>query len=365
MADDSMEISSDHGHNVDDIDIDIEFTAGDGDGGEDYMVDDTPMNTGFEENHHNQDFLTAADELMVDDTSVVDEMNDHHDGPLDLMIDDAAVTMLDETIEEPVAEPTSTLATEFSQDIDIPGSEDHGVPTLAVDESHGEQQVRSDTYESSVPLELTVDAFDADPVTSSVNAGSDSADKDANLESDIEAEQGVLAQVSTDPKDSEDSDTKLSSSLDASVPNTTTSPHREEKPESAGENEVGQPDEQTNITKSPPASNPDAPHVAQEQTTEYQDNTKEEAAPENTLILPEVVIVWRSTEYSLFPKSEFDDPDTFFLSDPSILEQPIGDFLQSIRDVIHEELEEEAELCMAVEDLALEIEEVSCHTFVS
>lgn len=369
MADDSMEISSDHGHNDDDIDIDIEFTAGDDDGGEDYMVDDTPMNTGFEDNHNNEDLLTAADELMVDDTSVVDEMNDHQDGPLDLMIDDAAVTMFDETIEEPVAEndqPTSTLAAEFSQDIHVPGSENQGVPNLAVDQAHHEQQVKSDIYESTEVLESTIDSVHADPVTSSFNTGHDSADIDANPDSDVAAEQGVLAQLGTEPEDSEEFDTKLSLSLDTSARETATSPRKEEKSELVGENEICQPDEQTDLTKSPPASNPDdAAHIAQEHTSEYQSNTIEEPATENALVLPpEVVIVWRSAEYSLFPKSEFDDPDTFFLSDPSILEQPIGDLLQSIRDVIHAELEDEAELCLAVEDLALEIEEVSCDTLV-
>ena len=72
-----------------------------------------------------------------------------------------------------------------------------------------------------------------------------------------------------------------------------------------------------------------------------------------------IIVTWRDTEYTLFSSSELDDPDTFFLSDYSIIHNPLSSFFEAIREVIHEELADEDELCLAVESLGLEAEEVS------
>ncbi len=74
----------------------------------------------------------------------------------------------------------------------------------------------------------------------------------------------------------------------------------------------------------------------------------------------DVIVVYRAVEYALFGTSGSDDPDSFFLSDVSITQKPLSDFFKAIREVIHEDLGDEDELCISVEDLGLETEEVSC-----
>ncbi|CAG8956811.1 hypothetical protein HYFRA_00011200 [Hymenoscyphus fraxineus] len=363
MADDNMEISSDHGQNIDDIDIDIEFTAVDGDAGEDYMVDDTPMNIGFEDSNNDEDLLTAPDELMGDDISFGDETDDHHDGPLDLMIDDAPASIFETVIEdlaEETAQDPSNTATGLPLDIH---TENHNITSLDFGPSQSEQEAGSDTHGFPLPLESTSEPVQANSATSPVNAISDTLELGNNSESDIAAEQAILPELSTDLKESQDLNTETPNP-NVSPHDATTISHREETPELPIEDEVGHGNElaENETTKSPKASALNTTDTTQTQLSQDQGNDHEELFPESTLVLaPEVVVVWRSVEYSLFPKSESDNPDTFFLSDPSILEQTLGEFLQAIRDVIHGELEDEDELCMAIEDLGLEIEETSTH----
>jgi hypothetical protein len=79
------------------------------------------------------------------------------------------------------------------------------------------------------------------------------------------------------------------------------------------------------------------------------------------LVAEKIIVVYRSAEYALFSSSESDDPDTFFLKDGNLVNASLADLLAGLREIIHEDLGSEDELCLAVEDLGIEISEVSLH----
>jgi hypothetical protein len=90
--------------------------------------------------------------------------------------------------------------------------------------------------------------------------------------------------------------------------------------------------------------------------------------PENTDSVPshdgghttlrKVIVIYRDTEYALLSTSESDDADSFFLKDADLIKEPIADFFAGLREVLLDDLAPEDELCLAAEDLGLEISEV-------
>ncbi len=76
MADDSMEISSEHGHNAgDDIDIDIDLTVGQAD--EDYILQDALSSAEYGNDFQLQPSpVMNHDDLMVDDDNASYQMDD-------------------------------------------------------------------------------------------------------------------------------------------------------------------------------------------------------------------------------------------------------------------------------------------------
>lgn len=72
-----------------------------------------------------------------------------------------------------------------------------------------------------------------------------------------------------------------------------------------------------------------------------------------------VLVVYRDAEYSLVSISETDDPDSFFFKDADLIQGSLADLLAGLREVIHDDLGPEDELCLAIEDLGIEISEVS------
>jgi Protein of unknown function (DUF2420) len=71
-----------------------------------------------------------------------------------------------------------------------------------------------------------------------------------------------------------------------------------------------------------------------------------------------VTVVYRDTEYALISSSETDDPDSFFLRDDTVTKMPLASFFNALRGVLIDDLAPEDELCLAFEELGLEIIEV-------
>jgi len=64
-------------------------------------------------------------------------------------------------------------------------------------------------------------------------------------------------------------------------------------------------------------------------------------------------------EYSLVSTAESDDPDSFFFGNDSVTKEPLSEFIDGLRNVLQEEIPLDEEICLVVEDLGLEINEVS------
>ncbi len=98
MADDSMEIASEHGNDAggEDIDIDIDLTAGQVD--EDYVLEDAASNAGLGDDLHPEHSPAVAnDDLMIDEDEESYAMDD-----ADLIADEPEENMDHEEVAIPV-----------------------------------------------------------------------------------------------------------------------------------------------------------------------------------------------------------------------------------------------------------------------
>ncbi|CCU82673.1 glutamic acid-rich protein [Blumeria hordei DH14] len=77
------------------------------------------------------------------------------------------------------------------------------------------------------------------------------------------------------------------------------------------------------------------------------------------IVSNDVTILYQSNEYALFSTSDSDDPNSFFLTDRSILQNSLSKLFEAIRDVIHDDLSHEDELFISVPDFGLQTEEGS------
>ncbi|KAI0971679.1 hypothetical protein F4678DRAFT_472199 [Xylaria arbuscula] len=77
-----------------------------------------------------------------------------------------------------------------------------------------------------------------------------------------------------------------------------------------------------------------------------------------------VYISYGETDYQLFSKSEDDDPNQYFLTDKSVLDASLGEFLASVREVISEEISPLDDLVMEIDGLGLEISQSTTQDFL-
>ena len=336
MADDTMEISSETGHNIgdEDIDIDIDFTAGHVD--EDYVLEDATSNTGFGDEFHAQPSPAVGhDDLMIDED---DESYSMPMDGADVMQDDDAQNMEDEA-----------LAMSFAP---------ANIPNVLVEEGH-----------SRDTSHLAADGSMKDEVSWETNDEPEEASNQADVNLEDPKEEHHESHQEEDGDLQEGTDIKEVEAPDAGTP-------REDSRPNTPRNISPKVDTVGEEPRSPPASI-SAPNVeSQDHGTEHsadvlgissasQDivSTIETSTAEETTSVSlshEVVVVYQNSEYSLFSKSETDDIDSYFLSDLSIKEKPLSNLFEAIRDVIRDDLNDEDELCISIEDLGLEIEEVSC-----
>ena len=320
---DSMEISPGNGHDGgdEDIDIDIEFTTAAVDE-EDYAIEDAASDSGFDGPQPSP--TMGNDDLMIDEDPNSFTMGEGED-----LLDDDDQRMESEA---------SVAATSFAM-----GDQSH----LTVDEHVDplpNPQVEGDMWEEQVPpnpiigdsdvlLDDSEQTFDQEEVekTEHIN-GNDGQENEES--SKLPSEHGSHTSTPQDKTTHIDTpDERRSPATSIPEPGPVFLEHKANYP------------------------TPKSGFEAVSGGTDGLTNPVSENEEEN-ISAPAIIVVYQSREYTLFAKSNSDDPDSFFLSDVSILEKPLGHFFTDMRDVIQDDLGDEDELCVSVEDLALEIEEV-------
>jgi hypothetical protein len=331
MMDDSMEISE-HGHNIhdeEDIDIDIDLTVD-----EDYILEDAVSQAPYDEDLNFQPSITSNDDLMVDEEDESYLMNEID---TDLIPDDHSQNMDDEaaTTEYFTAANGTTpylnehdgLNTDHFEDASTRETDGTSEHKDALNGSAGEADVHSQHHEEPTSHE-------------------DKAHLTKVITAETEASPAHLVNNDSRP---------------ASPPNhSPRAPTTTEHPQSPSHPLPKPTDESPKHTVS--QDNLDASSSHEYGDVLHGESEDLYAAEESNTAqeIPRVFATYQNVEYSLFSTSELDDPDTFFLSDLSILDAPIANFLQAIRDVTHEDLADDDELCLSIDDLGIGVEEVSC-----
>lgn len=330
-----MEISSEHGHNIrdEDIDIDIDLTAGHVD--EDYVLEDAVSHQAFDDDFQFQASPTAVnDDLMVDEDG--DEAYDMDQINTNTIPDDSSQNMADE----------SFTATNGPASSYIPAHE-------ALD---------ADQFEvaSVIETEVTWDSKEA--------ANGSAVETDLRVQSQeeptiLEDEEHIgkvnTAEVEPSSAPPANTDPQPTSSHDRSPKAPAVSDHSKTPSDTTPKST----DENTQQIVSRGDLDTSASHEYEE---EVHSESEEPYPTEDSHVplIPDISVLYQETEYALFSTSELDDPDSFFLSDTSILDSPISHFLKAIRDVIHGDLADEDELCLSMGDLGIDVEEVRyCHPF--
>lgn len=326
-----MEISSEHGHNADDedIDIDIDFTTGQTD--EDYILEDAEPHGDFDNGLQHNSLNVNNDDLMVDDDDRSYVMDDADVEPENARMESDIIEM-PYAAEEPTINPFSGMDTE-------------GLLQLATDTPVQNQNL---PWEHTQHVEGSGSLSAAEP---GVEVG-DSHDT-FHTEKEIVSDEPLLKVV-------EVSEEAVAEQPEESLPADPTSEPVNERPTSTEEPLI-------EITSS--ADNKEAVGVPETDQTVTSSNTeveREDKGPyevdaELSLALS-IVVVYQATEYALFSTSENEDPDSYFLSDISILRKPLSTFFASIRHIIQDDLSGEDELCLTVEVLGLETDEVMFKT---
>jgi len=344
MADDSMEISSEFGHIGGDEDIDFDFDLTSAQVDEDYVLEDVAPNAEFGSSFNPQPSPAVGnDDLMIDEGEEAYQMDD-----TEISYDEEGHIMEHEAISF-----AATDVPHFGENNTDAGTHSNGGLYPTLEYANVPQQEAVDT---SVHPEVSEDTlYDKDALHYEENPENEDTlqDEVTLLQDDVPHLVGASDQDADNP----------------TLPSDHTS--RTPTPPNRGSQSPGA----VNVLRSPPASNPDDSLPAAAASPDHSDlkspppTTSIEANQAVMLPLdddmtplrkaPDVKVNWRAAEFDLFSQTELDDPDSFFLSDPSIIEKPLTDFFQEIREVIQDELTDGVELFIVVEDLHMETEEAS------
>ena len=327
MADDSMEISSEHGHNDGDIDIDFDFTPAQVD--EDYVLEDATLNVDFGEDPHPQPSPAIGnDDLMIDEDIESYPMDD-----ADLLHGEEGHTADPETSQ---FGNSHYLEDDLNPDLHYEGEVVNSANEYMY--AHYQSEVQDVSNEAAKEHSENAPQQEDGLITEVISAPSDEnpladvAPPESQVASPLEGTRKSSASAQLPKKSPSILNVDGGPSSDGQ-----TSGHLE-----------------TNIT-SPSLSGDGIKAV---------EATSLDNSALHTSRAQDVIVVYRSVEYALFSSSELDDPDSFFLSDTAIADKPLAELFKAIRLIIEEELTDEDELCIAVEDLGIETDEVSCTRYV-
>jgi hypothetical protein len=331
MADDSMEISSEYGHQGGDEEIDIDIDFGTAPADEDYAIEDAASHTGFADGLQPQ-----ASQAVGNDDLMIDEDNPSYpmDGE-DLVLDDD-----DHKMEQEAASMSFAMggdSSHFVADEDVETSQVPEIPSSA----EGGIMWDEPEFPKSTVHESDLHGDSEQTLHQEEEYGEQLEHEDESNEQDVEEPTTFISEHASRTSTPQKGTSYSSTAQEPRSPATSVPGAAAVSPE--------------HITKDfVPISSPHSVTGGTNNTTNFvaaNDVSSFTAAPE-------INVVYQSSEYTLFSKTETDDPDSFFLSDATILEKPLGEFFHAMRDVIQDDLGDEEELCMSVEDLGLELEEV-------
>ena len=328
MADDSMEISSEIGHNDGDIDIDFDFTTAQVD--EDYILEDATLTADAGGDPGPQPSPAFGnDDLMIDED--VDSYSMHDADPLH-------------------GEEGHSIDHE-ALPLDIEGPFHAGEdPNLGFHFGANNSNNATDyIYAHQESLEVQV----AGNHTPEGNSGDIPHQKDLQQEDLQPAEVAPIPDSENLASEFSEHESRTASPVQRSPKSTVIAQAPKSPPVPSRKHESTSPD---------PTSEHHESNLASKSVSGDGITTIKNTSLDEKTIVPshqDVMVVYQSVEYALFSSSELDDPDSFFLSDMSIAEKPLADLFKAVRQVIQEDLGDEDELCIAVEDLGIEADEVS------
>ncbi|CAL3964769.1 unnamed protein product [Diplocarpon coronariae] len=322
MADDTMEISSEHGQDMEqeDIDIDLDLTAGNVD--EDYILEDATSHINFGNEFHPQPSPIANDESMVDDDNVSYQMED--------------AELLNEGGEQTTEQESNTFTT-LDEEPSPLGTND---PETGQYVSEGVGSHISIPCDDAVATDLEKSEFNL------VHEGSEDILEHDDAQYPDEARRHSPETIKNDLA-VQGSQTSTPS-RHSSIPTAPAEPRS--SPNSVTEILPGYP------VTSPEQTQPDLSSGSPHSEDGFADISQLKNQLSN---FGDVRVVYRSIEYDLFSSSELDDPDSYFLSDISMAEKPLSEFFRAMRDIINGDLADEDELWILVESLGLEAGETS------
>ncbi|PQE33037.1 conserved glutamic acid-rich protein [Rutstroemia sp. NJR-2017a WRK4] len=368
MADDSMELASEHGHDIieEDIDIDIDINSGHVD--EDDILDDIDeANVDISTNAQNDDLMVDDDDdpsfHMEDADLLQEEVIDHN------MEQDLAGTSADEdgiahvTFDEIHAAQPTTTNIEDSELVWDNAANVAGVFEVADTTLANQNEAVQITEEAHVVSSTAI--HDVQETTQAVEQEPEQAEPTAP-----EPQHIVRNDVESTSNHDEGKDLENSPAPSPRAP--TDQGSREATPQMANPDDQSTYITEANHETSHTAAElgPDTNNSNDEQTTiqaeggDTQPSTTENPPteePDDFSDLShshEILVKYNGRKYPLIRKSPSDHPNDFFFEDPSVLAKPLVDFCTEIRAVLVEEnLPEKDKVTLIIEELQLVIDE--------
>ncbi|KAJ9664108.1 hypothetical protein H2201_005348 [Coniosporium apollinis] len=345
-ADDDMEISSERGHVESDIEIDFDLTeAADGGQDDDYMLED--IRSPAAQASHQSGIQTSNDDIMVDEDAQLEDgsMRD------DITVPDEHLTDVGEFMHD------DTVISDIQQ---FAGVEVPGVPEIVIESDQANDQVDEEiTWRPEAVRNLSQDAasYPNGSISDTANVVRDGADQkdDSETRAEADVEEHPLDEA---PIVVEEDQAKTPAVELASVPDDDDKAyHVNDAAASMQEEETGTVDPDSHQGE----NQPDDEHLkAGREVSGGVGGHEQHGGIQSASDRPHPVIVfYQGNEISLFPPSEQDASETFFLQDESLAHRSIYDLLQACRQVLGETIHEEDELEINIAELGLCISEDS------
>lgn len=379
-GDEDMEISSNYGRVDDDIDIDIDF-SGDPHYGhdDDYMVDDASL-----ERHS----AAMQDDFMVDEDAAVLEgedgvMRDDVTQPDEHLTDASEIGDTDETLLDPTASHRTSLQEQphHQHNSTLHTVEQNSQDTLAqmVNTEHQDTATAVQSDKSGIPK---VEIEKNDDQIAGVPKNVDSSTSIGNVAQNATQNDVTDEEQSPDTKESIGFETNAVADEKATIPAIESAPSQNE-PEPSQHRSITtatvddlQPQQieypiepelkPADITQSNDLAEKTAALTRTASHSESSDNFDNASAkPDESTALYPCIVVYQRDEICLFPPSDDESSDTFFLNDESLAFQSIGDLLRACRVVLGDTISLEDELELNVHGLGLIISEDSAHAFTT
>ncbi|KAF7879389.1 hypothetical protein EAF04_000585 [Stromatinia cepivora] len=364
MVDDTMEIASEHGHNIveEDIDIDIDLTTGHVD--EDDILDDVDADADFDTNITDVPAHVETDDLMVDDdrddasyhmedADLLEEEADDHNmeqepAGLSFATDDPSGNSFNEVQSTELSIVDTGVSDQFWDDAQVAQESDEA--TNAQDTAatvHGSEDVVDNSADSANNLN-TKDTQDLAPASfphgpTDENTQSNSPQNHNYDESNRESLENNLDEP-TNPVEANDPNIYAEDEehLDLNTESTESGPIDT----STNAEDQGQERSDLNTASAEKSLSDNSPTFDTSKDLEDQHHARE------------IVVKYNNRNYPLIRKYSTDHPNEFFFEDPSVVEKPFNEFCSEIRKVLMEEnLPKDDKISLVIEELQLVIEE--------